>query len=341
MEVENQGLAEAAKSFLEDKVTDSPKETTAEVGNNTNEQVIENAAPEKQNDVTNNVEAQKPNEEQNLDKNAEKKSWRQHYEETPEYKEEKRKQDESLMLSKMKEYEEFQNSEIGKLWEKSKAEKKSFVDVVKEFQYSDVTKLTDEEKFVKSIEQFYANDENKEDLLKEQWELFNQKPDFEKRKALSEITNTLLKEQQEKIAKFTPQQTQQEQADPKEVEKFRIATQELNSYLDSIVKTEVNGIKITPVRVERIYNAVNDLPTSLFTDETGKLDMKKAVDIANYALFGDVIINKAKADAKQEGRVEVLGRRHNQSVENAHNLPIGGERQDSLKAAAAEYAKTK
>jgi hypothetical protein len=343
---ETSTLEAAAKSFLLDEETDTPaiiqKQEEEVIQNNNNEEVIENTET-----ITNETKTEAAKEEKTVEtktetESTEKKSWRQHFEETDEFKERKRKEDEAKMTAQMESYSKWENSEIGKLWLKAEAEGKSMYDVVNEFQYSDVTKLSDEQKFIKSIENLYANDENKEDLLKEQWELFNQKPDFEKRKELQSITNELLREQQEKISKFTPQQkTTEQKIDPKEAAIMQKASQELDSYLDSIVKTEVNGIKMTPVRVEKINDVVLELPTKLFRTEAGTLDMKKAVAIANFALYGDVMVATAKKEAKTEGKVEVLTKKHNQSANNAHNLPIGGEKSDSLKAAAKAFLEEK
>jgi len=335
-QVENQdntSLVEAAKLFAEDKETSTPPKVDAVIENTNTEAKVDNIKVKPTDEAEKAIDKKVDAPTAEKEDNGVKKGWREHFQETDEYKEIKRKEDESKMLSQMEAYSKWENSEIGKLWLKAEKEQKSMFDVVKEFNFNDVAKLSEEEKFIKSIEGLYANDENKDDLLKEQWELFNQKPDFEKRKELQTITNDLLKEQQEKISKFTPQQAAQPQVDPKEVERHNMATQELNSYLDSIVKTEVNGIKMTPVRVSKINDVVMELPTQLFTDETGKLDMKKAVDIANYALYGDVMISKAKRDAKTEGKVEILADKHNQSANNAHNLPLGGEKADALKEA--------
>lgn len=347
----NEKLAAAAKSFAEDNDMDTPTPMTnvhindgdEDAPANTETEINKNEPTEIDTEVKN-TEVKTPEakkEDAPADDSAVKKSWKEHFQETDEYKERKRKEDEVVYTSKMKEIEEFENSEIGKLWAKSKAENKSLIEVVKELNFNDVTKLSDQEKFIKSIESLYANDENKEELLAEQWEAFNQKPDFEKRKELAAITNELLKTQQEKISQYTPKQQEQAQIDPKEAEMLTRAGQELDSYLDSIVKTEVNGIKMSPVRVERIYNAVQSLPTELFRTEQGTLDIKKAVAIANYALFGDVMLATAKKEAKTEGRVEALARKHNQSAGMAHNMPIGGERSDSLKAAASAFLNDK
>jgi len=333
-QADNTSLAEAAKAFAEDRETSAPPKVETPIENVAAEIKAENIEIKPTDESQKPIEAEKETPAaEKAEESGVKKGWREHFQETDEFKEIKRKEDESKMLSQMEAYSKWENSEIGKLWLKAEKEQKSMFDVVKEFNFNDVAKLTDEEKFIKSIEALYANDENKEDLLKEQWNLFNEKPDFEKRKELQSITNELLREQQEKISKFTPQQATQPQVDPKEVERHNMATQELNSYLDSIVKTEVNGIKMTPVRVSKINDVVLELPTQLFTDETGKLDMKKAVDIANYALYGDVMISKAKREAKTEGKIEILADKHNQSANNAHNLPLGGQEQDALKKA--------
>ncbi len=205
-----------------------------------------------------------------------------------------------------KEYEDWKKSDDKKLIDKAKAEGKTLYDLTLSYKPIDVDKLSEKELF----ETLVSENKWDADKIAEQYELFSEKADFEKMEILKPVKNALIADNEKKKADLTTplsSNTQSTELDPKMVEAMNTFQTELYSKLESIEGKDEGGLNHTAERVDKIHDFIRDYIDVIASQKDG-LNADKAIKLARYVLFDEVIEANLVKQGKEEGRVEAHAR---------------------------------
>ena len=297
-------ISDNATEEVEPKVDETVAPETVEPETEVAEEVIENTETE--------VEPEVETEEESTEETpaAEKKNWRERYQETDDFKAKLRKQDEAEYAAKLKKIETVENNPAFQIVAKALEEGKDPMEELRKVAVDNVSTLTPKDLFMKDLEKY--KDSLTEDEYEEEVEKFENKSKLEQIKATEPIKAELTNAREAELAKFKPT-VKEVKLDPETQAKVNKFDADFDARLNALDGQTINGVKFTPAVLTKIEETIakGHINPELFMDENGDFDAGEAIELAVLKHYRQAYLNGLKGEYKSNGIKEALKQKHN------------------------------
>lgn len=249
---------------------------------------------------------------------AEKRNWRERYQETDDFKAKLRKQDEAVYAAKLKKIEDVENTPAFQIISKALDEGKDPMEAIRAVAVDNISNLTPKDLFMKDLEKY--KDSLTEDEFAEEVEKFEGKSKLEQIKATESIKAELTNAREAELAKFKPV-AKETKLNPELQEKVTKFDTELENMLSNLDGKTINGVTFTPAVLNKIEETLahGHISPDMYIDENGNFDAGEAIELAVLKHYRAAFINGLKGEYKSLGMKEALKQKHNVSSGKVKN----------------------